>query len=280
MQARARQEAQAIGIQNNKSRIKGRNMSSIFGGGGTVNTVQKSDPWAGQQPYLYDVFNRAGAAANQPISPYTLQSRDLIAQRALDPNSLIGQSQSVLGNTISGKYLDPSSNPFLAKSVSDALGQAGSAFAGQYGGAAGQNLGNSGYQEALARGLGAVATNAYSNAYSQERQNQLNATQLAPSLDYANLNALGAVGEAQNQDPWTKIANYSQAVNGTFGGSSQGQSPYYTNPIANALGLGLGGAALYKSGIFGGAAAAGAGAGAAGGGGSALFNILADAAIG
>src|SRR5690349_18626666 len=129
-------------------------MSGIFGGKAqTVNTVQQSDPWSGVQPHLSSLFQAANTEFGRPAydyvanqSPLTSQAQGLIAQRAMDPNSLIGQSQSLLGNTIAGNYLTPDSNPYLKSSVQDALGLAGSAFAKQYGGAAGQNLGNSGYQ--------------------------------------------------------------------------------------------------------------------------------------
>jgi len=103
-------------------------MSSIFGGGGgnTVNTVQNADPWKGVQPYLTDLFGQAQSQANRTpfdyaASPYTTQAQNLTAQRALDPNSLTGRAQGVLGDTISGKYLDLSTNPALQ----DALGQEG-----------------------------------------------------------------------------------------------------------------------------------------------------------
>lgn len=255
-------------------------MSKLFGGGGgqTVNTVQNSDPWEGVQPYLTDVFSLANQATHHAYnsgnlingqSPYTLEAQQMAVNAARDPNSLGGQAQSVLGNTISGQYLSPDSNPYLKASVEDALGLAGSAFAKQYGGAAGQNLGNSGYQEALARGLGATATNAYSNAYQNERQNQLNALQLAPSFNLMNSGILGNVGaqqeareRAEMMAPWEHIANYQRAISGQFGGQTSGQQPYYSNPLANALGLGLGGLALYNglgsAGLFGGGAAASA----------------------
>src|SRR6185312_1689486 len=167
-------------------------LSKGGGSSGSTTTTQNTSPWTGVQPYLLDLFKQSQGVANRTpfdyaASPFTTQAQNLTVQKALDPNSLVGQSQGLLGNTISGQYLSPDSNPYLKASVQDALGLAGSAFAKQYGGPAGQNLGNSGYQEALARGLGATATNAYSNAYNTERQNQLQATQLAPSMDYANL---------------------------------------------------------------------------------------------
>jgi hypothetical protein len=66
---------------------------------------------------------------------------------------------------------------------------------------AGQNLDNSGYQEALARGLGGVATNAYSNAYGQERQNQQAAAGMIP-----------AFSSFAAQQPYMGLQNYMAAI--------------------------------------------------------------------
>jgi hypothetical protein len=227
-------------------------------GGGSTNTttVQNSEPWEHVQPYLKDLFARG-----QGLFYDQGQAQGLMTKRALDPNSLTGQAQGQLGATLSGQYLSPESNPHLRASVQDALGLAGSAFAKQYGGAAGQNLGNSGYQEALARGLGATATNAYANAYGQERQNQLNAMQLAPSLGNADLSQLAAA----EQMPWQRLAGYQAALSGHGGGASSGsqQTPYFTNPLATAMGMGIGGLSLYngmnQAGLFGSPASAGTG---------------------
>lgn len=235
-------------------------VGSLFGGskGGTTQAVQSNSPWAGAQPHLLNLFQGAQNLYNQgPFSytpsPFTTQAQNLMVQRAQDPNSITGQTMGQLGDTISGKYLTPDSNPYLKASVEDALGLAGSAYAKQFGGAAGQNLGNSGYQESLARGLGAAATNAYSNAYGQERQNQLNAMQLAPTLGNLDASQLAGVGgqqealaQQQYQSPWQNLAQYQAMISGQPGGSSVTQQPYFTNPLANALGLGLGGVSLYK----------------------------------
>jgi hypothetical protein len=225
---------------------------------GSTTTTSSSEPWWGVQNHLLPIFGEANRYYNLGAydyrgnqSPYTSQAQDITAQRALDPNSAIGRAQGVLGDTISGKYLTPDSNPFLKSAVQDALGMAASTHAGQFGGAAGANLSNSGYQESLARGLGAAATNAYSNAYNQERQNQLSSMQLAPTLGVADATLLGGVGSQQDSlsraqylSPWENLNNYRAMLDGNFGGTTSQQTPFFTNPIAGALGGALAGGQL------------------------------------
>lgn len=187
-------------------------MSGTFGGSsGTVQTQGTNTPWSGVQPYLLDAFQKAQAN-------YNTQSA---------PGSIVNQAQGAVGSTLNAP-LDPSQNPNFKASVQDALGQAGSAFAGQYGGAAGTNLGNSGYQEALARGLGATATNAYANQYNANAQQRLQASALAPGL------------AAQ------PLQSYIQALSGQGGSQTTQQTPYFTNPLASLLGAGVGAGALYN----------------------------------
>jgi hypothetical protein len=190
---------------------------------GSVSSTQTSAPWGMQQAYLMDSFQKANAAANNPYRGQMLSSA--------------GTGQ--LGDTIRGQYLDPSSNPFLGRYVNDALGQVKSQFAGQYGGQAGSNLGNSGYQEMLARTLANTALPIYANAYGQERQNQLQAAGLASEVDRANMT-----------NPFAPLAAYHQIVGGNYGGTATTNQPYFTNPIGGALGGALAGGQL--AGLFGG----------------------------
>jgi hypothetical protein len=138
-------------------------------------------------------------------------------------NGLFGAAENQVKSTLAGDYLNPQSNPYLKSSVQDALGLAGSAFAGQYGGGAGNNLGNSGYQEGLARTLGQVATNAYSNAYGQERQNQLSAVPMAARLPYANVSGYEAA-----LAPGLSF--------GTQSGFGNNEQPYYTKQYGDNAG--------------------------------------------
>jgi hypothetical protein len=185
---------------------------------GSQTATQNSAPWGPQQTYLKTLF---GGARNTLNNGY---EGPMLAPGATEQ----------LQNTISGQYLNPSSNPFLQQSVNDALGLAKTQFAGQYGGQAGGNLGNTGYQEMLMRTLGNVATNAYGNAYGQERQNQLQASQVAPSFDIANM-----------QSPFAPLQAYQGLVGGNYGGSSTSSQPIYTNPAAGALGGALAGGQLF-----------------------------------
>jgi hypothetical protein len=185
---------------------------------GTQTSTQTSAPWEVQQPYLKTLFSGAQNTLNNGYQG------PMLAPGATNQ----------LQDTISGKYLNPSSNPFLQNYVNDALGLAKSQFAGQYGGQAGGNLGNSGYQEMLMRTLGNVATNAYGNAYGQERQNQLQASQGAPSFDVANM-----------QSPFAPLQAYQGLIGGNYGGTSTTQQPIYTNPAAGALGGALAGGQIF-----------------------------------
>jgi hypothetical protein len=200
--------------------------------------TSSASPWSVQQGYLHDLFDQGRQLYNNgpttyQASPLTTQAQNMVSGLSQDPNSLYSQSQRQLGDTISGKYLDPNTNPYLSSSVNDALGLAKTQFAGLYGGPAGQNVGNTGFQEQLARTLGQVATNAYSGHYGQERQNQLNASQLGGQFDLSQANALSQLGQQDLQlqrmnalSPWQNLAGYRGAVAGNYGGVGVSQNPW------------------------------------------------------
>lgn len=269
-------------------------MGGIFGSkqkSATTTVKQNADPWSGVQPYLQNQFAAAQNLYNQspqgfstnpdyylaPQSPYTTQAYGMVANQATAGSPALKAQGQYLTDQISGKYLDPNTNPYLAGAVNDALGQARSAFNSQYGGAAGANVNNSGFQEGLARTLGNVATNAYSNAYNQGLGYQANAAAMAPNnaaAQYLDANMLQNIGQQQQgywqaqlgalqqayQSPFKALQQYQGGITGqypTTGGTSQQSSnPYFTNPAASALGMGIGGLSLYNglnsAGVFGG----------------------------
>lgn len=249
----------------------------VFGSrANTVNTTttQQSAPWSGVDPYLRDIFSQSQGLFNRgpysgpyltEQSPYSAQAIQQQAAQARDPNSLTSQAQRELGRTISGEYLNIDNNPAAQAAINAATRNVNSQFSGD-------NYGSSANQEWLAR----ASTEAASPFLMQERQNQLNALQQAPYLQQANTGALAAAGAAQEARgqaeigaqqqayaaPWLNLFNYQQGVaganRGAGGGSDtrSGQNPYFTNPLASMLGLGIGGLSLYNgmnaAGMFGG----------------------------
>jgi hypothetical protein len=264
--------------------------NDIFGGGGgetvQTNTIQNSDPWGGVQPYLTDIFGRGQTLANRGTYPGqqlgqqswdTNFSQLLQRDRAMagSDNTREAQRQNLM--TQQGAYLTPDSNPFLKGAVDQALGDVTSKVNSQF---RGDNFGNSAHQEWLGKQLAGTALPIYAQNYNTERGRQMQAGAMAPSLaaqDYLDIGQLGAVGAAKDarsqmetdaskqqfNAPWENLFNYQRAIagSGATGGqtSTSGQQPYFSNPLASALGLGVGGLGLYngltQAGLLGGAGA-------------------------
>lgn len=239
-------------------------MSDLFGGGGTTqtNTIQSSDPWSGAQNYLKDIFGQGTDIYRKGpnLSPQTSLAQQMQTDRATAGSPLNQAAQQQNLATLRGDYLDFNKNPGVQNAMDMARTQINSQFGGD-------NFGNSAHQEWLGRGLMSAAA----PFYESERQRQMGAAALSPTLanqDYADISQLGAVGQAKDQEPWQRLFNYQRAVSGAGGGTTatQAQNPYYSNPLASALGMSLGGLGLYNglgaAGLLGGGAAAGGAAGA------------------
>jgi len=80
------------------------------------------------------------------------------------------------------------------------------------------------------------------------------------ALQDSSYNRLLNLAQMPNEYNWNNLNNYSSIVqNGArLGGTTTSQQPYFTNPLGNAIGLGLGGLGLYNglvnAGLLGGAA--------------------------
>jgi len=245
-------------------------MSDILGGSaGTVQTQssQTPAPWSGVAPYLSQgLASASGLYSGNPSgfnwNPNAAQTQGFNTgiNAATNPGGLVNQGISTYANAMNPANINPASNPAFVQATNQALGAAGSAFEGQYGGAAGNNLNNSGYQQNLATGLGNAATTAYSNQYNQNMSNALNAASGSSALQNANANQLLSLGGQeqqlaynQSQAPWSQLQNYNAALNPGLGLSSTSgtaTTPYFTNPLGSAAGAALGGASLYNSGAL------------------------------
>lgn len=244
-------------------------MGSSGGGGGgqTTNTVQKADPWAGQQPYLSDVFGQAQNLNNTTdlsfypgqtyagLSPETEMSLQMQTDRALQGSDLNRAAQSNLTDTLSGKYLDVNQNPYLMPAAEGIMAKVLPQINSQF---ASSGRGNSGLaSKAAAEGSTAAIGNLALQNYSNERQMQNQAALLAPQLsqqDYADAARLGEVGSVRedlsqqgineqmqryqfNQmAPYDKLGLYNSLIQGNYGGSQTGQS---TNTQRRSIGSGV-----------------------------------------
>lgn len=247
------------------------------GQGGTVQNVQSNTPFNAN--YLNDLYAKAlgqynvqggagyGGPYASPTSPYTTQAIQQQAASATDPAGLVSQAQGQLGKTIGGDYLSPDSNPYLKGAVQTALDAAKRGVSGQF---TGENFGSSANQEWLGRNLANTALPIYAQNYANERGIQQNAIAQAPGMQMANTSQLAAAGSAEQAEgqrqitgaqqqfysPWDMLSRLQGTYAGAPGGTTTTNTPYFTNPMASAIGGGIGGLSLYnminRAGLLGG----------------------------
>lgn len=267
------------------------------GGGGNQTVTQKADPWSGIQPQLRQAAGDTQNLYNQGLlrpqvyqgqtyagfSPESLQAMNMTTQRATNGSPINTANSQMLTDTLSGKYLDPNSNPYLKGTYDQASNSVRGSVDSQFG--SGGRYGSGLNQQVLGQGLNNLANDIYGGNYQQERTRQMGASALAPQAanqDYVDAQALGQVGAqkegmAQNEindtinrfnanaaAPGQNIQNYIGLLNGAGGqyGSTTQTSPYHQNNTLGGIGQGLGllgslggmggiGNALGMSGMFG-----------------------------
>lgn len=201
----------------------------MAGGGGTTQTVQKADPWAGQQPFLTDIFNQAQkqfqSAGPQyypgqtiaPISPATIQAQQMATQAATGQQQQLANAGAWATNYGLTQAVDPASNPFFQSAVEGAIRpvvrqftdaggplasiRSGATDAGQYGGS----------RQGIAEGIALTNLNQQlldttaqmgSAAYGQGLDAQGRALAFLPQTQQAAItpaNTLDVVGQQQRQ---------------------------------------------------------------------------------
>lgn len=255
-------------------------------GGSSQPTVvnQNTEPWAGQKSFLsagdtpstglYQLANQAYTSMNKTPWSGDLIARPTTGQTQANTQRLdiadqlagsgYGNNVMQMGNDmLAGKYLDPSSNPYLQSTIAAALNPVTERYieqilpqirsravsGGAYEGSAPEFSATQAAGD-FARETGDIASRiAYQN-YATERANQLNAPgliqqalgmQLMPSSIYEGV---GETQQAWNQDllneaiqkygmaqqaPWTGLSEYAGLVTaGTPGQSSSANYQYAT----------------------------------------------------
>lgn len=228
-------------------------------------TVTKAEPWKPAQPYLEGAMKDANALYAQgapqyynqtqiaPMSSYTRNGYDALAQRAMAGSPVTNAAQQHLTTTLGGGYLS-AGNPYFQGALSAATQPMINAYtdqvmpgldsnfsaAGRYGSGA-HALASSDAGAQLQQQIGDVASQmAYQN-YADERQRQVQAMMFAPDMaaqDYRDIMALqdaGAGYDQYNQSlidadmrkydynmnaPYNWLANYVGLLGGVPGPSS------------------------------------------------------------
>jgi|MEHZ01.5.fsa_nt_MEHZ011399393.1_2 hypothetical protein len=253
------------------------NLNPAIGAGtntpGMITTGTQSAPWTGVSPYLEEGFSEArrlyeqggprgyGQSTVAGFSDQTnqgLQNRQNLSS-AGTPN--IGIGQNLLGNTLSGDYLN--NNPYLdqmynqaasnvtrnyQEAVAPSIG-ANAEAQGRYGSGLYQNMmANS--QRELGDSLGRLGTDIYGQNYANERARQNAAIGQVPNMagmNYFDANQQIQTGQMYDQlsqsqltddynqytedqlRPYKNLLGYQNSLGGNFGGTAMSQQPDYAS---------------------------------------------------
>ena len=181
----------------------------MSGGGGSTTTVQKSDPWSGQQPYLENVFSGAQNAYNQ----YAGNPSSSVAGFTPMQQQAIGMTQGVANGTNFGN----------ASGVNNAAGDytknllngnylnanPGNAAFGKF---ASGDMMNNPYMTGMANAAADSITRAYQNATAPQT-----ASAFAGSGRYGS----GAYGNAVSQNQQDLATQLGNSMNNLYGGMYQ-----------------------------------------------------------
>jgi len=242
-------------------------MGGLFGGGGSsgnTTTVQKADPWSGQQPYLTDLFAQAQNLQNNyspqyypnnqvaglnPDQVYATNTLFNTAANGTDPFNAASQnitaaangaytnptlndfnsSQGTIQNYLSGNMLS-SGNPYFQSMANEVIGQVMPQITGSFtnGGRMDSGLATRAASQGATDALGSIAN----QDYMQGQQNQLAAAGLAGSnTANAQNNEIKADLIAPSYDAQT-MQNLQTALGA--GGVYQGQDQNVINAAINA----------------------------------------------
>jgi len=214
--------------------------------GGSKSTSGSAQKWA--QPFataaagsVQNVFNQnQGSLADLTKTVTgTVPGLSTIFQ-GWQPN--VGASQDYFSDVISGKYLDPTSNPglqsVLDRNARDVTGQVNSQFsmAGRYGSGAHDGV----LTRELADSNGAILA----DAYNRERANQGAAAGAVNDASNQSLAALLQAAGVGAELPYTGTNNLASSLSALFSGGVQKTSNGVLGPLAQA------GAAAAQAGAF------------------------------
>lgn len=147
----------------------------------------------------------------------------------VDPYGIMAGAGKQFSDTVNGMYLTPDSNRYLQDYFNAGAERVKGTLSPSFGHM--QAFGsNSGYNEALSRGLGDLATGIYGGAYENERNRQAQMTAAAPAFLTQN-----------SQAAFAPYQSYLETLSGL---GKQKTQPYFDNPFGNILGGAMAGFGL------------------------------------
>lgn len=159
------------------------------GGGGSSSTVTEipaelkplATRYATEAINQFDKpYQAYGGQRYAEMNPAQTGALGMVANRAMGGDALMNAGYGNVQDTLSGKYLDPATNPFLQNNVQLAMNQAMGNINSQFNrpGA----FGSTAHEGVAAGQLGNIASQMYGQNYANERQNQLQAWGAAPTF--------------------------------------------------------------------------------------------------
>lgn len=220
-------------------------------GSAQVNSTTVASPYGPAVPYLNDYLAQAAKTYNggaPQISQQEQQGYDALYNEANNGTSAINPAIAENNKTLSGAYLDPSTNPFLADIASRMGGAAASASNLTFGGHG--RTGSGLHEQNFNTGVASAVGDVYNTNYQNERQRMSGAVGMAPGLEqgrYTTPQAMISAGQNISARPFDIAQQYggilggiaglggTQTTNGTQTQQNYKQSSGLLGTIANSF---------------------------------------------
>ena len=175
----------------------------------SATTAQHKDPWAPAIPSLYNVLGEINASNNtMPLfSDYENAGYSALAEGAGRATGALDAAIGENNKTLSGAYLTPDTNPYLADIAKRVGGLAGSVQNATFGGRGRSGSGLAGYYSG--KGTTDAITDLYGRTYESERGRMGEAVGNAPGLAQGAMmpgTALIGAGQEISNRPMQRLA--------------------------------------------------------------------------
>ena len=231
MQQQAMQATQNVANGTNFGAASGVNNAA----GGYVSNVLNGNTSANPAASAFDKF-ASGSMMNSPYQASALDAANNAITRAYQTATA---PQTASNFEASGRYGSGAYGQAVSQNQQDLATQLGNTDA---------SLVNTMYQQNMGNMLaGAQGLSQQQNAALASAPTTVNSINAAATNLYNMGGNQQALQQSQINAPWQLLNNYSNLIQGQYGGNTSTTTPYYTNQLAGGMGGALGGAALASS---------------------------------